>query len=401
MLARVATLGTLASALVFAQTDAAREERFRQDIDFFVNTLVGLHPAPFRNFPRTDFDAAIASLKGNAGQLADYQILGGLLAITAKVGDSHTTFGGLPVSTYPLRFRWLSDGFYAISIGPASSAALGRKLIAIDGRPAAEAFEKIRTLFPAENLSWARLIGAQYLAVSELLHYAGVTNERGTATFEFEGGVVLVLQPAAVTVTFPRKARPHPPVSSQFASLNYWFDYFADSGTLYIKYNVCGEDPVLPMNEFANQVIEFLKDKPFNRAVIDIRNNTGGNSAVTDRLFAAIGVAIAAGTISFPKDGAFGIIGRETFSSGMLAAIDLRRNQAVLVGEPTGGIPNSFGEVRVFNLPNSGWRFQVSTKAFRFADYDGRDSVAPDILVDFTIDDLANERDPFLAAILR
>jgi hypothetical protein len=112
-------------------------------------------------------------------------------------------------------------------------------------------------------------------------------------------------------------------------------------------------------------------------------------------------LAIEAGTIPFPKDGAFGIIGRETFSSGMLAAIDLRRNQAVLVGEPTGGIPNSFGEVRVFNLPNSGWRFQVSTKAFRFADYDGRDSVAPDILVDFTIDDLANERDPFLAAILR
>ena len=401
MLARVATLVTLASALAFAQTDTAREERFRQDIDLFVDRLVNLHPAPFTSFPRTDFDAAIASLKANAGQLADYQILGGLLAITAKIGDSHTTFGGLPVSSYPLRFRWLSDGFYAISIGPASSAAFGRKLTAIDGRPAAEAFEKIRTLIPAENLSWARHIGAQYLAVSELLHYAGVTNERSTATFEFEGGVVLALQPGPVTVSFPRKARPRPPVSSQFATLNYWFDYFPETGTLYIKYNVCGEDTVLPMTDFANQVVDYLKDKLFNRAIIDIRNNTGGNSAVTDRLFTTIGLAIEAGKIPFPKDGAFGIISRETFSSGMLAAMDLRRNQTILVGEPTGGIPNSFGDVRVFNLPNSGWRFQVSTKTFRFPDYDGKDSVAPDIQVDFTIDDLANERDPFLAAILR
>ena len=401
MLARVATVVTLASALVFAQTDAAREERFRQDIDFFADTLIRNHPAPFTRLPRAEFDDAIASLKAGAGQLADYQILGGLLAVTAKIGDSHTAFGGLPLTSYPLRFRWLSDGFYATSAGPSSAAALGRKLIAIDGRPAADAFEKIRTLFPHENIWWGRLIGAQYLAVSELLHYAGVANERSTATFEFEGGVTLTLQPGSVTVAFPRKARPRPLLSSQFGSLNYWFDYFSDTGTLYIKYNLCGEDPVLPVTDFANQVIEFLKDKPFNRAIIDIRNNPGGNSGVSDRLFTTMGMAIEAGKIPFPKDGAFGIISRETFSSGMLAAMDLRRNQTILVGEPTGGIPNSYGDVRPFNLPNSGWRFQVSTKTFRFSDYDGRDTVAPDIPVDLTIDDLANERDPFLAAILR
>ena len=85
----------------------------------------------------------------------------------------------------------------------------------------------------------------------------------------------------------------------------------------------------------------------------------------------------------------------------MLAAIDLKQLGTVLVGEPSGGIPNGFGDVHTFNLPNAGWRFQVSTKTFRFPAYDNADTVRPDILVDFAIQDYADQTDPYLEAILK
>ncbi len=53
----------------------------------------------------------------------------------------------------------------------------------------------------------------------------------------------------------------------------------------------------------------------------------------------------------------FVVIGRRTFSSGLLNAHDLAaRTRAILIGEPTGGKPNSYGEVESFTLPRSGLR---------------------------------------------
>ena len=40
--------------------------------------------------------------------------------------------------------------------------------------------------------------------------------------------------------------------------------------------------------------------------------------------------------------------------------------EAIFIGEPTGGRPNHFGEVKSFNLPNSGLSVRYSTKYFRF-----------------------------------
>ena len=55
-----------------------------------------------------------------------------------------------------------------------------------------------------------------------------------------------------------------------------------------------------------------------------------------------------------------------TNSSAMMNAIHLEQQTEVLtVGEPTGGKPNSFGEIRTFSLPNSDLTVRYSTKYFR------------------------------------
>lgn len=111
-----------------------------------------------------------------------------------------------------------------------------------------------------------------------------------------------------------------------------------------------------------------------------------------------IAQAKAAGAISM--DQVFVVIGRDTFSSGMFAAIDLKRLGAILIGEPTGNRPNSFGNVSLFTLPNSRLTWQVSTRLFQFPDFPG-DALMPDIPIEISSMDYFAERDPVLDAILK
>ena len=70
--------------------------------------------------------------------------------------------------------------------------------------------------------------------------------------------------------------------------------------------------------------------------------------------------------------GIYVLIGRATFSSAMMNAYEIRqRTNAILVGEPTGGKPNSFGEIINVDIDGTDLKLQVSTKYFHaFKDSD-------------------------------
>jgi C-terminal processing protease CtpA/Prc len=96
----------------------------------------------------------------------------------------------------------------------------------------------------------------------------------------------------------------------------------------------------------------------------------------------------------------FVIIGRRTFSSAILNALDLKKKTAaVFYGEPTGGKPNHFGEIETLTLPHLKLKVSYSTKYFQFVDGDDP-SLMPDVLVELTLDDYLALRDPVLEAIL-
>jgi C-terminal processing protease CtpA/Prc len=78
------------------------------------------------------------------------------------------------------------------------------------------------------------------------------------------------------------------------------------------------------------------------------------------------------------------LVGSGTYSSAMLLADAVKHNEiAALIGEETGGIPSHFGEIYVFDLPNSLLGVIVSTAKFIRADGDqeNRNGVLPHIIV--------------------
>ncbi len=71
------------------------------------------------------------------------------------------------------------------------------------------------------------------------------------------------------------------------------------------------------MADFTRQVIAFVNSNPIEALLLDLRNNSGGNSTVIQPLAAALGEAAARGRLPLTRAPTI-IIGRQTFSSGML-----------------------------------------------------------------------------------
>jgi len=94
------------------------------------------------------------------------------------------------------------------------------------------------------------------------------------------------------------------------------------------------------------------------------------------------------------------LISRYTFSSAMTNAHQLKeRLGAVLIGEPTGGKPNHFGQLDSFILPNSGLTVYHSTKWFQKVEGDP-DAVHPDVLIEVGSEDFFAGNDPVLEAAM-
>lgn len=93
------------------------------------------------------------------------------------------------------------------------------------------------------------------------------------------------------------------------------------------------------------------------------------------------------------------LIGPLTFSSAVDLADGIKTyNLATLIGEETGGRPNTFGEVYYFRTPNTGFLVGVSSAQFVRANGDTTDhrGVMPDIEVKRSADDIRAGRDPVI-----
>jgi C-terminal processing protease CtpA/Prc len=119
------------------------------------------------------------------------------------------------------------------------------------------------------------------------------------------------------------------------------------------------------MAGFMADVFALLESSGAERLIIDLRRNSGGNSTVLARF-----VPDLAANVHLAAPGSLRVlIGPATYSAGMTNAYELRTGaRARLYGEPTGGKPDSWGELRTFTLPRSGLVVTYSADWFKGVD---------------------------------
>ena len=384
----------------------SERDQWAADLDFLAKELPARHKDLFFKISPEKFRADVAALKARIPELSRPQFLAGLARLVASVGDSHTALTVIPQKAFPLKLYWFKEGICVTDTTPEYADLLNGRLAAVDGHPVEEVVRAFSGIIPHDNEAQVKDFVPRFLASSEHLVGLGLIAAPEVATFTVRtpaGGtasakMTSLPRSAIGTITWaaPAVDPSRLPLYRRTAGSAYEFVYLSESRTLYFAYNSCRDLPERPFAGLAAGLWDTIRRNPVDRLVIDLRNNGGGDSSILDPF---IGELAAAKEIN-RKGRLFVIIGRRTFSSAILNALDLKkRTEAVFYGEPTGGKPNHYGEIETLTLPHLKLGVSYSTKYFQFAEGDDP-SMQPDVLVELTLGDYLAHRDPVLEAIL-
>jgi hypothetical protein len=382
---------------------------WKSDLEFLVKTLTDRHPDPFRKIAEVEFSTKVGELSDRIDSLESMEATFELMKLVASLGDGHTAVvpNHESFNFFPINVRWFSDGIHVRAIDQKYKSLIGAKLVAVGDVPAKKIVEKLGEILAHDN-EWGirKLIDKQF-QTAEFLEYAGALDDNGNAVFQFEkDGKEMFVKLDSINSINGSKVRFVNPYGaglmkpSIFLSLlmkdergmPFWNEWIKDHKTIYFKYNQCRSPS--EFKKLVDGTAGFIAQNDVQKFVLDLRDNSGGSSLVFQPLLEYL----LSNKELNQKGKLFVIVGRDTFSSGIFAACDMRKTNALFVGEPTSGSPNHFGEVKTFKLPSSGLIVQHSTKTFRLQE-DDTPAFEPDILIEFTADEVFAARDQALQAI--
>jgi hypothetical protein len=380
----------------------------REDLDFFASELPKHHLNAFHTISKERFAGDVKAVSEELPGLSDLQFRLRLIRLAASIGDAHTTVA-MPLDGhryFPLSIGWFPDGVFITASDAAHADLIGSRVLAVDGTGSEKLTKVAGGLVSSENKYWTRAMVPQALNNATLLHALGATKAEQSAKFDLQppkGGrqgalIESVVGTGASVITAYAWPPERIPLRNQNTAKRYWSKLLAKEHAVYFAYNSCRDEAEYPFKESVAEAIKWIDEGKADRLVVDLRRNGGGNSSVIDPLFQAIQSRVALNR----KDRLFVLIGPRTFSSAMMNAVQFRKHtNATLVGESTGGKPNSYGEVKSFLLPNSKLVVSYCTKYFKqIADGDP-EAVAPDVIRPILSRDYFAGTDPGLEFALK
>ncbi|WP_125152011.1 S41 family peptidase [Clostridium rectalis] len=381
-----------------------RKEMWIKDIEYLGKQLPKKHKNLFFNLSEESFNEKIENLKNKIENLKDEEIKTEIYKIVASVGDGHTFVYEKFNKLYPLSLYSFKEGIYTESTIEEYKQIIGCKLIKINDLDIESIKDKISKVISHENEAQIKNELPQFIIAPDILYGLKIIDNKEKTKFTFLNSQNKIINIEVKPIKINENSRklfinPYKegniPMYLEKGDKNYWYKYLKDENTLYFKYNSCMEMEDKSFKVFSKELIEALDKHNPEKFIIDLRDNGGGNSSILDKFIDEIK------NHKINKENKlFVIVGRRTFSSAILNSIDLRnKTEAIFVGEPTGGKPNHYGEVKSFKLPNMGMEISYSTKYFKSSKED-TPSFMPDRLIEPSINDFINSKDSVLQYIL-
>lgn len=410
-----AALGTYAlfkKSPISSPDREVRETRWREDLEFFGQRFPSVQVDFGKLYSPDKFSAAIRDIETDVPRLSDSEIILRLMRLVALGNVSHVTVdpeGDLDFHPYPLDFSWYSDG-PALTWAPKEyQSALGARIVRIGSKSPEEMESAVAPYLSHENLVWLHQVSPDFILNREVAEHFGLTDGEGRleltlAKSDGKQSHVRVAPSATskadMVSVFDALHLPTP-LYRKNPGDSYWYEYLPDAGTLYIQYNRCRDNPKNPFKKFTREIFKFAdklrSSKKIERMIVDLRFNSGGDSTIIDPLLQ--------GLESRPwlssKGHLFVLTGPGTYSSGMMAAVALRQDSAILIGQPCGSPPNEYGEVKAFTLPNSKIEIRYTTRYFRLLEDSDPLTLEPDVVVQRSISDFLSGKDQVLETALK
>ena len=393
---RVALVAVLFLAGCAGGSEAAAPTPLQREITELVEQMARLHPDVDHEVPLADLRAEAANLAARAPAISRDELLVGLLRLTTLgERDGH---GGIflhdpthakPFTFFPLRVHDFADGVHVVA--DVAGAHVGKRVTAIDGVPLARVVEAVKPLIPRDNASTIRLLLPEYLVCAEVLRGLGIVE--GAATYSFGDGSEVTLEPTAPyglgTALHPLPTR-RPQLEYRGLEQPFLLASLERGRSLYLGYHMVTSPP----QALLDRILRAARKPGFRKLVIDVRHNGGGNNASYFSLIDVINERPLRGNVVL-------LLGRMTFSAaGNFAAVVDRSTRARLVGEPSGGAPNQWGDRNQIDLPVLGLTAYVAAQYVEVVRGDRRHAVEPDVRAEPTVADFLAGRDIVLRRAL-
>lgn len=386
------------------------KSNWEADIEYLKEELPKRHINFFAKKTIIDFNKGLESILSKADDLEDLEIAIKLQQLIATFGDSHTV---IQVNKYidkykilPLDLYWFSDGMYILGTSNKNKEILGKKLTKINSCAINDIKDSLSTLITIDNESTVKNQIPKMIPCVQLLEFFKIVADQVILELEDSIGVVskYKIEPE---MTINNKQVEVIPKSIPFCrqyERNFFVEkYFENDSIYYVQYNKCWSreleakygnkrkaEEYPSFNEFENKILNILKDKPVNKFIFDIRNNGGMNSTQGTEMIKKISELENINN----HEKLYVVIGRQTFSSAILNAMDFKRfTDAKFIGEGTSGKPNHYGETKSFLLPNSSLKVTYSTKYFKRTE-ENINTITPDINIQISYSDFKNGHDP-------
>lgn len=303
------------------------------------------------------------------------------------------------MTQYPIAFQYLTDGWYVFAVDQAFTPVLQGKLIKIGDTSTADACKKLSTLIASENESQTENQLKRMLQLSDPLHFLGIVDDPQKARF-----TVQTRDGKETTITLAPISR-SPALWKFGIKPETWPQHLKDrrpqhgyawlENHLYVWYDRCTEFPLYPIRKWTDDILSQIDEKKPSKVIVDLRRNGGGNSVLLEPLINKLAKHPING-----KDTLYVLIGPATFSSALMNAQQFAtRTKATLAGQPTGGSPNHFGEVKTFTLPHSKCVVWYSTKYFKMTN-DNAQTLSPHLRLSPSAAGYFADRDEVLETVL-
>lgn len=402
-------IGILFPATTYTQNKEAID--WNTDLDYLANELSEKHYNFFTIKSKEYFLSGINAIKRNSNNLTDFQIALKTQQLISRMGDSHTMLYFTPLidksQTLPISLFWTSDGLHIIHTTAENKEILGNQLLSINNIPTSTVIDSLSSLFTIDNEATVKSIMPMLIPSVQILSYFGFADgnqvEIGLKTNDGQLGKYLL----KTSVMDAKNRVSFKPDSIAFCIKNekaFFTDaYYPDEKIYYMLYNKCwskeieyefgNKEKAEMMPSFATfeeNAFNVLENQDVDKIIFDMRFNGGGNSSQGTAFIEKLATFLD----KHPNKKMYVVLGRNTFSSAILNALDFKRlTKAVFIGEETAGKPNHFGEVKNFQLPNSELSIGYSTKFFKNSDENGN-TLKPNVTIEMSFSDFTKGVDP-------
>jgi hypothetical protein len=384
----------------------------------------------FSNAEKRQVRVRIAALRKAIPRSSDDAIRVQIAEFMAIAHNAHTRLYLLrnrtELSRLPIRIWWFGDDLRIIRSTPQFDHLLGCKVTSLNNVPTTTAYERVQGMY-AGSATWKRYMSQYTLTSPGVLHGAGVGNSSsavrlgvtdcgragsyrlGGLPFERSEKAVeswwdLAPQSPSALEGWRHVLRERPlPAYLKNARLAYWFETSASGRIFFLQLNRAGNSGSETVKDFAQRAAAEIREKNPRAIVVDLRFNTGGDSTITKVLVdELVGAA--------QRRPMYVIVGRSTFSAGIVAAAQFRQAaKVIVVGEPVGDGLEFWAEGGNIILPYSGLAAHFANGAHSlsprpcptrdYCDDLSVASLAPDIPVQFRWSDYRSGIDPSMHAI--